>query len=148
MIAKELESLIKNTLKGYAMDYNKINPDDKVDFNLTFTTHKFSTKDIDGYDKEDPKFDGATKMNGKVLYYLRLSKTLVDKKEKRVIFTAYRPEDALKKDIAKRGMLMECVKQMMVAGIEYSEAIYRMNEQDKQPEEEESGPEEIFQKEI
>jgi len=114
MIAKELESLIKNTLKGYAMDYNRVNPKNKIDFNLTFTLHRFDVKELKGYDKKDEKFDRARKMDGESLHYLRLSKTLVDTKEKRVIFTAH------------RGMLMECVKQMMIGGLEYSEAIYRM----------------------
>ena len=114
MIAKEL------------MDYNRVNPKNKVDFNLTFTLHKFDAKELEGYDKKDERFDKAREMDGENLYYLRLSKTLVDSVEKRVIFTAYRPQKAFKKDVAHRGMLMECVKQMMIGGLEYSEAIYRM----------------------
>jgi len=127
MSAKELESLIKNTLKGYVMDYNEINPEDKIDFNLTFTLHKFDVKEVDGYDEDDEKFAEAKRLDGKDIYYLRVSKTLVDKIEKRVIFTAYRIASSMNKDIAHRAMLFQCVKQLMIGGLEYSEAIYRMN---------------------
>ena len=135
MSVKELESLIKNTLKSYAMDYNEINPDDKIDFNLTFTTHKFSVEDVPGYDENNSKFSDAKKMDGNNLHYLRLSKTLMDSKEKRVIFTAYRPEGALKKEVAHRSMLLECVRQMMIGGLEYSEAIYRIDKAESKQEE-------------
>lgn len=136
MSAKELESLIKNTLKSYVLDYNKINPEDKLDFNLSFTTHKFDVSEIDGYDLEDPKFSNVAHLDGETLYYLRIAKVLLDKSEKRVIFTAYRPAKSMKKDVAHKSMLLESVRQLMIGGLEYSEAIYQMNEKRIEEEEE------------
>jgi len=127
MSVKELESLIKNTLKVYVTDYNNINPENKVDFNLSFTTHRFDTKEVPGYDPEGEQFQEAKRLHGKELYYLRLSKTLVDKVEKRVIFTAYREVGKLDGEIAHRAMLLQCIRQMLIGGLEYSEAIYRMH---------------------
>ena len=140
MIAKELESLLKNTLKQYAMDYNRINPKNKVDFNVTFTTHKFDPKDIEGYDPKDEKFAEAKKLDGELLYYLRLSKTLMDTKEKRVIFTTYRPEKKFKKASAERMMMLDCIRQLMIGGLEYSEAIYRMNRAEEGQKENQTEP--------
>ena len=140
MQAKELESLLKNTLKQYAVDYNNINPKNKVDFNVTFTVHKFNANDIPDYDPKDEKFAKAKAMDGKNLYYLRLSKTLMDTKEKRVIFTTYRPEKGFKKADAQRLMLMECLKQLMIGGLEYSEAIYRMNRAEEAQKEDQTEP--------
>ncbi len=140
MQAKELESLLKNTLKAYATDYNNINPKNTVDFNVTFTTHKFEASDIPDYDPKDEKFEQARKLNKQVLYYLRLSKTLVDTKEKRVIFTSYRPAKTFKKTEAERAMLMECIKQLMIGGLEYSEAIYRMQRNEEAQKENQTEP--------
>ncbi len=129
MTTHDLEGLIKNTLKMYAVDYNNINKNNKIDFNLTFTTHKFIAKDLQGYDPDNPKFAGTKQIDGQKLHYFRLSKILVDDNEKRVIFTSYRPVKQFKREVAKRAMLTECIRQMMIGGIEYSEAIYRMNMQ-------------------
>lgn len=140
MQVKELESLLKNTLKDYGRDYNKINPKDKIEFNLTFTIHVFKAKDIKDYDPKDERFAQAKKLDGQSLYYLRISKTLMTTVEKRVIFTTFRPEKAFKKDVAHRMMLMEAIKQLMIGGLEYSEAIYRMNRQEEAQKENQKEP--------
>jgi len=141
MIAKELESLLKNTLKSYEDDYNNINPGTEVAFNVTFTLHKFVAKEnIDGYDPADEKFAEVKRLDGKDLYYFRISKTILADNEKRVIFTAYRPAKSFKKTEAQRSMYMEAIKNLMIGGLEYSEAIYRMNRQEEAQKESQTEP--------
>ena len=101
MTEKELESFLKNTLKGYVDDYNKINPKNRVDFNVSFTLHKFNAKEVEGYDPKDEKFRQVKELDGQDLYYLRIARILVDKSEKRVIYTAYRPAAKFKREVAK-----------------------------------------------
>jgi hypothetical protein len=141
MIAKELESLLKNTLKSYEDDYNRINPKTEVAFNVTFTLHKFNAKEnIEDYDPDDEKFAEVKRLDGKDLYYFRISKTILADSEKRVIFTSYRPAKSLKKGEAQRSMYMEAIKNLLIGGLEYSEAIYRMNRSEEGQKENQTEP--------
>lgn len=149
MISKEIEALIKNTLSQYAQDFNTLNHEDedgnltgdkKIDFNVTFSRHVMDPDQIEGYDPEDPKFEAVTKYSGRALIYLRIVKIFLlgdDTDEKRVIYTGYRPVDEFKdKESMKKSLLMEALKNLLIGGLEYSEAIYRMNEQKEQEEHE------------
>jgi hypothetical protein len=139
MIVRELEGLIKNTLSQYKTDYNTIEDSKeiedkgrKIDFNVTFSRHVMDTSEIPGYDPNDPRFAAAKKYDGKPLMYLRVVKTILGvnelANEKRVIYTGYRPSEEFNdKESIKRSLLMECLKNLMLAGIEYSEAMYIMN---------------------
>ena len=128
MSVKELEALLKNTLKSYEDDYNRINAElPKIAFNVTFTRHKFVAADVPDYDASDKKFDHATELDGQELYYFRISKTILDDNEKRVIFTTYRPSKSMKPAVAERAMYLEAIRNLMIGGLEYSEAIYRLN---------------------
>ena len=136
MTEKELESFLKNTLKGYVDDYNRVNHKDRIDFNVSFTLHKFKATDVEGYDKKDEKFAKVKELDGQNLYYLRLARILVDKSEKRVIYTTYRPADKYKKQVAMRMMYLELLKQLVLGGLEYSEALYKMQEKEKEDQKE------------
>jgi hypothetical protein len=143
MIVKELESLLKNTLKSYKDDYNQINPEEKVDFSVTFTLHKFNAKEnIEGYDPKDVKYKQVKELDGQDLYYFRISKTLLKSEEKRVIFTTYRPAKTFKKEAAQRAMYLEAIRNLMIGGLEYSEAIYRMNRAEEGQKENQTEPQE------
>jgi hypothetical protein len=141
MTVRELEGLLKNCLKSYEDDYNRINPNTKVAFNVTFTLHKFIAKEsLKDYDPADEKFAQAKALDGKDLYYFRISKTIIADDEKRVIFTAYRPAEAFKKDAAHRAMYLEAIRSLMIGGLEYSEAIYRMNRKEEGQKENQTEP--------
>jgi hypothetical protein len=133
MIAKEIEALIKNTLSSYRSDYNSMNPENQVDFSLTLTDHLIE------------EFEGmaevAKQYIGQEMYYLRLAKIYMPNKrfsEKRVIFVAYRPKAEFKnKESANKSMLMECLKSMVIGGLEYSEALKQLDDKKNQEEKEE-----------
>jgi hypothetical protein len=142
MITREIEALIKNTLSQYAQDYNTINHEDeegnptgekKIDFNITFSNHVMDPNQIEGYDPNDPKFATVKAYQGKTLSYMRIVKVLFDDEgtqEKRVIYTGYRPVDDFKdKESLKRSLMMEALKSLMIGGLEYSEAIHRINQE-------------------
>ena len=132
MISKEIEALIKNTLVQYKRDFNAIQEYEdtgvEIDFNITFTKHLMKEDSVPGYDPEDKKFAEVKALIGEDLFYMRISKnvTVEDKpEEKRVIYTGYRPlRDFKKKDEAKRSLLLECLKSLMLGGLEYSELVY------------------------
>ncbi len=138
MNTREIESLLKNVLKSYTEVYNNIQKEKggnktTIDFNVTFTDHLFDANTVPGYDPSKPEFKGVKDIHGKKLTYFRLSRLVFPKKgdpQKRVIFTTFRILKAFKnKNEMYRSMYIDCVRKMMTAGIEYSEALFLMNEQ-------------------
>ena len=67
-----------------------------------------------------------------------LAKTSLIKEpvEKVLVFNNYRPEAELKKKEALSSLMRGCVSQLLIGGIEYSEAMYLMNKEAKNNESE------------
>ncbi len=131
MIYKELEAIIKGTLSRYREDYNRINPNEKVDFSITLTRHSYDPikdKNLKG----DAK-DKALKTGAMDVYYLRLWKGFEGNGTEVVIFAAYRPVDDFKKKAdAYKSLFRECIDNLIIGGIEYAEALRMMNDKKQQ----------------
>ena len=141
MQSRELESLLKNVLSDYKEEHNAFvadvnekgeGPERKmIDFALTFTNHKFEfpmEEQLKMVDDQE-KLTQMKALVGKEVHYMRVVKNILlgmkDGVDKRIIFTAYRWRKDFKQVVdLKKSMLMECIKIMMIGGLEYSEAIY------------------------
>jgi len=126
MMVKELEGLLKNTLKNYIMilEGNGTIKEREVDYSVTMTKHNFSAKDIKEYDADDPKFDKAREMDGKPVLYLRIAK-IIKEEDKHVLYAGYRLIGSAKPEAIKRILLMDAVRNLMYAGLQYNDMIYQ-----------------------
>ena len=140
--AKMLERMIKDILAKYVEDYNGFNPDENIDMNLTITYHKANPAEM--AKSVDADFDVAKHPDEELNFcYLRISKTLLTSKEKRVIYANYRLQKEFKDDkLMHLSLLEEGLSHLVIGGIEYSEALYLMSMQkEKEKENAETEPE-------
>ena len=133
MNSKQLESLIKECLSGYKKDFNEVNPGDPVDFILEVIPQTFDPKNVNREGLSPEALEKIDKMEVQENYYIRLSKIFEKRAEQRVIFAAYRPVKDFKTiELATKSLYRECIDHLVVAGIEYTEALQLMK--DDEPE--------------
>jgi hypothetical protein len=131
MNSKQLESLIKECLSSYRNDFNRINPNDPVDFHLEIVPQTFDPSKVNREGLGEEALAKIDAMPVQENYYIRLSKIFEKRTEQRVIFAAYRPEKEFKTiELASKSLYRECLDHLIVAGIEYVEALQQMEDKD------------------
>lgn len=126
MTDKQLQSMLLNILSNYRDDYNRINTQMEIDFDMTISKMTFDPAAMNQKGKKE-----YVKLYGdqpRELYYLRLYKELKGQKG-RVIFAGYRPvEDFKSKSEARLSLLKEAISHLVIGGIEYAEMLSMMGE--------------------
>ena len=119
----QLDGLLKGVLSAYREDFNKINPDDPIDFDLDFDATQIDAEQIDQSARED--FIEAFGTDPLGVYTYRIIRRSSSAWE--AIFSAWRPmKDYPKKSAARHDLLKEAITHLMVGGIEYAHAIALM----------------------